>query len=263
MPATKTSETTQIVVNPIDQRTIRVAILGTQPLILNRQAEKAKRELLLPSGRKTTADRAANLKHDPLAEYRASPYVLPEDDAPTALAALSAWFKGAMMTASLDLPGTKRTQIGRLLWVEGQRVPLWGVPELFMSVTRSADINRTPDIRTRAIVPEWAVELDISFVSPLLNERSVINLLAAAGLIAGVGDWRPEKGKGTFGQFTLVNPDDARVQAIKARGDRAAQLAALREPGFYDAESEELFAWFRSQVEARGKSGLLTSLAAD
>jgi hypothetical protein len=231
-------------------------------LIVNRMAEKARRELLLPAGRRTAADRAQSLKHDPLAEFRASPYTLPSDEEPTYLAALAAWFKGSMMTAALELPGTKKAQIGRLVWVEGERLPLYGAPELMMSVVRSADMNKTPDIRSRCIVPRWATEIDITFVVPMLTERSIINLIAAAGMVSGVGDWRNEKGKGTYGQFVVTDPDDARFKEIVATGGRAVQRAAMETPAFYDEESEELYQWFESTVSERGRKGQLTSLSA-
>jgi hypothetical protein len=262
MAISKAPATSEVVVSPIQTKTIRLSILGTRPLIVSRMAEKARRELLLPSGRRTMADRAQSLKHDPLAEFRASPYTLPRDDEPTYLAALAAWFKGSMMTAALELPGTKKTQIGRLVWVEGERLPLYGAPELLMSVVRSADMNKTPDIRSRCIVPAWAVEIDITFVVPMLTERSIINLIAAAGMVSGVGDWRNEKGKGTYGQFIVTDPDDERFAEIVATGGREVQRAAMETPAFYDEESEELYQWFEATVSERGRKGQLTSLSA-
>lgn len=246
------TESATILVDPIRTETIELAILGTRPIILNRMAEKARRELLMPSGRKTTADRAQSLKHDPVAEFRASPYTLADDEQPTWLAHMASAFKGAMMSAALDLPGAKKTQIGRLVYVEGTYVPLYGIPEIFSSITRSADINRTPDVRTRAIVPEWAASIAVTFAVPLLNERSVINLLAAAGKICGIGDWRPEKGKGTFGQFAIADHSEVRYQEIIAAGGRAAQIAAMNDPKPYDQETEELLAWFEETATSRG-----------
>jgi hypothetical protein len=256
-----TAASTEVVIHQINTKTISVCILGTRPVVLNRASEKAKRELLLPAGRKTEADKQANLKHDPLAEFRAAPYTLPEPEEPTFLAGRADWFKGAMMTAALDLPGAKKTQIGRLVLVEGEKLPLWGLPECFMAIVRSAGIEKTPDVRTRAIVPRWAMELTVSFVSPMLNERSVINLLAAAGVTAGVGDWRPEKGKGTFGQFVVCDPEDERFLAVKAEGGRAAQMRAMGEPVSYDDETGEMLAWFEQEVRRRGKGDQLQQRA--
>ena len=128
-------------------------ILGTSPLILNRMSEKAKHELLLPRGRKTAVEKAMSLKHDPFAEYRASAHTLKNEQESTLLAIPATAFKGAIRTAALDMPGAKKAQIGRLTYIPGEYVGVYGLPRLFMSIVRSADMNRTPDVRTRAIVP--------------------------------------------------------------------------------------------------------------
>lgn len=146
-------------------------VVGTSPLILNRMSEKAKHELLLPRGRKSAVERATTLKHNPIEEYQASAYTLSDPCAPTYLAMLSTSFKGALRTA-LDMPGAKKAQIGRLTYIAGEMVGIYGVPKLFMSVTRSADINKTPDVRTRAIVPHWACRLVVTFVQPLFLRRA-------------------------------------------------------------------------------------------
>lgn len=232
---------------------IETGILGLTPYLHNRMSEKARRTLLYPSPRKNTAERAASLKHDPVEEFRASPYTLiDDDDAPTFLAVMASAFKGAMMTAALDLPGVSKAQIGRLVWVEGHYVPIYGDAKLHMSVTRSADIGKTPDIRTRAITPEWAAQIVISYVKPLINERTIVNLLTTGGRSSGVGDWRPEKGKGTFGQFRLVNVDDPALVKVMKNG-REQQIAALETAATFDAESAELLTWFETERKERGR----------
>lgn len=231
---------------------IETGVIGLTPYLHNRMSEKAKHELLFPKGRKNAAERAASLKHDPVEEFRASPYRLDDNESPAVLAVMASAFKGAMMTAALDLPGSSKAQIGRLIWVEGYHVPLWGTAKLHMSVTRSADIGKTPDIRTRAITPEWATIITISFVKPLITERTIVNLLSTGGRSAGIGDWRPEKGKGTFGQFQLASTDDAKLRRIMKQG-RAIQLAALEAAKPFDAESAELLTWYESERKARGR----------
>lgn len=233
----------------IDIRDIVFNVVGKTPLILNRMSEKAMREILFPHGSKTQAEKQSTLKHDPIAEYQASPYVLPE--APTLLALMSSAFKGAMATAALDLPGAKKTQIGRLVAIEGDYIPIYGLPRLFMSVVRSADMNRTPDIRTRAIVPRWAARLVVHFVMPILRPQDIVNLLSAAGLTAGVGDWRQEKGKGSYGSFTVVNDDDPELREILTHG-RAEQQAAMANPEPYDEETADMLSWWTGEVKRRG-----------
>jgi hypothetical protein len=228
-----------------------LALVGSSPLVFNRMSEKARQELLLPRGRKTAADKQASLKHDPMREFRASAYAMPEGDA--LLGIMATAVKGAMRTAALDLSGTSKAQIGRLVYVQGDYVPVYGVPKLFMSVVRQAGMNHTPDIRTRAIVPEWAALVHITYVVPLLTPTNIANLLAAAGITVGIGDFRQEKGAGNYGLFAVANPDDPAFVAIREEGGREAQAAAMASPAFYDEDSEVLFTWYEDERARRGK----------
>lgn len=249
--ASTTGTQTEIAIPRIDVARSAFYVVGTTPLVLNRMTRKSSEGLLAGGQKKTAAEKQSTLKHDPIAEFRASPYVFDDPTAPTLLAIVSSAFKGAMATAALDLPGTKKAQIGRLAYVEGDLTPVWGRPFLFMAVTRSADINRTPDVRTRAIVPYWAARLEVSYVQPILKAQAIVNLLTAAGLTAGVGDWRPEKGKGNYGQFMVVNEDDAELRRIMAVG-RTEQAAAMRDPEPYGSDTAELLSWFQDEVVRRG-----------
>ena len=228
-------------------------ILGKTPLILNCMSAKAARDLLLPR-KKTAADLAATLKHNPLEEYRASADKSEDPKAPTRLLLPATAFKGAMRSVAVDIPGAAKAQIGRLTYVEGNYVSIYGVPKLLMSIVRSADMNHTPDVRSRVIVPEWACRITVTFVMPLLCEKNVANLLAAAGVMRGVGDWRPEKGSGNYGQFALVPKSDPTWAGIVKAGNRATQDAALESPEPYDAKTAELFAWFIEEADRRGRS---------
>jgi hypothetical protein len=240
----------------VERGQLHVCVLGTSPIILNRMSEKAKRELLMPRGRKTATEKATSLKHHPMEEYRASAYQIRTADSPALLAVLATSFKGAMASAALDLPGAKKAQIGRLTYVEGDYVPIFGVPQLFMSVVRSADMNKTPDVRTRAIVPRWACRLSVTYIKPLIRPQAVLNLIAASGLSIGVGDWRPEKGKGNYGQFELVPEDHIEFAEICATGGRAAQEAAIETPTCYDDETSSLLAWFDEESANRSLRGV-------
>jgi hypothetical protein len=254
--ATKKQDVGAIDVLEVGQETAVYYLLGRTPLICNRMSAKARQELLLPRGRKNATERATTLKHVPMEEFRASPYTLSDEAAPTYLAALSAWFKRSMATAALDLPGTNKSQIARNIFVQGERIPLYGVPQLLMAVTRSADMARTPDVRTRAIIPSWAVQLSVTFTVPLLRGQMVSRLLAAAGMTIGVGDWRQEKGSGSYGLFEIVPPDHPALVHVMKDGTRAAQLAAMEAPECYDDETSELLSWFDSELDGRRLKGV-------
>jgi len=256
MATVKTKETTEISTIEIDTQTITFGLLGTTPIILNSMNAKVMQELLMPKGKKTTAERSGTLKHDPYAEFRRAPYTLPDDEAPTYLAHLATAFKKAIASTAVDLPGAKKAQLSRLMWVEGERIPIYGVPQIHMSVTRNSDMNHTPDVRTRCCVPQWAAIITVRFVVPILKDTVVASLLGAAGLIQGVGDWRPEKGSGTYGQFAVVDHDDKRIKDIMKIGGRKAQIKAMEHPDAYDNTTEELLGWFVAEADKRGFKGV-------
>lgn len=248
----KSEAGSEIQILEVVKGTMEFCILGTSPLIMNRMSQKVWFELLAPKGKKTAVEKASSLKHDPIQEFRNSPYVIADEKAPTLLCILPTAFKRAMGTAALDTPGAKKAQIGRLVYIEGEQLPIYGIPKVFMAITRSADMNRTPDVRTRALLPEWACKLKVTFTKPILREQSIANLLAAAGFQSGVGDWRQEKGSGSYGSFKLVSEDDPDFMRILKTQGRKEQQEAMDNPVAHNDETEEMLAWFEVEIKRRG-----------
>src|SRR5215469_8361388 len=116
---TTRKESSDIEVTKLEQGEVTFWLLGTTPFYCNRVAEKAKRELLLPrTGRLTAAQKEQNLKHDPDAEFRDSPYLRRPDDAgPTRVMMKATAIKGAIGQAAIDMPtAVARAQIDRLTY---------------------------------------------------------------------------------------------------------------------------------------------------
>lgn len=134
----------------------------------------------------------------------------------------------------------------------GDRIDLYGTPQIMLSITRCADISHTPDVRSRAILPRWACRVRINYASPAINDTAVANLAAAAGITAGIGDWRVEKGSGNYGQFMIVSPNDKTFLSIMKEG-RREQDAALLNPVAYDDESRDLLTWLETEFAKSGK----------
>jgi hypothetical protein len=259
VPKKKGSDGPLIDIIPMETGKLQCFVLGTMPLIFNAVSLKAQQELLFPSPPKNANERKTTLKHEPMSEYRASVYRFRQPDAPTRLYIPATAFKSAIGTAALRTPGSTKTEIGQLCWVTGtspdfgaDKIPVWGVPQMLMSVVRNSDQARTPDIRTRAILPHWCCSFMITHVMPGLTAKVLINLLSAAGLIAGIGDFRQEKGKGSYGQFDQVLQADPTAAQIIKVGGTAAQDAALDEPAYYDIETETLYNWFLEELVKRG-----------
>lgn len=252
MVAKKKEQEVEIV--EIQQDRIEFCVLGRSPLLLLKMSQKALHELLLPRGRKSAADKANSLKHEPYREFRDAPYQVP--DGPTLIAMPSVAFKKALAAVAVDIPGAAKAQISRLCHCEGQWTHIYGVPRMHMSVVRSADMNRTPDVRTRCVIPEWAAHVVMTYTRPLLTHTTIARLFAAAGVVNGVGEWRPQKGSGTYGQFDLVDPSDKRFKELIKKGGRDVQVKAMDNPLPFDDETAELYSWYTDEIHRRGVKGV-------
>jgi len=242
-------ETSQIVTIRIERNAVPIFVVGASPLIMHRQSQKTKQELLLPARKKNKAEQIVTMKHDPLQEYRDSVYRFRQPGA-TLLSFPAMAFKGALRAVAVDMPGARKSEIGRLTFIAEEQLPIWGTPVLKMDTVRQGGIARTPDVRTRASLPEWASTFNLIYQSPILSGEVVVSLFAAAGDIIGVGDFRPEKGVGNFGRFRLV--DKAEFDDTIARiGGAAAQERALNSPDYYDQDTQDLFEWFQAEASSR------------
>lgn len=250
-----TAKNTEIDIVAMRTGRMTVAIVGTSPLIMNKKSLKTIHELLFPRGPKSKIEKETTLKHDPMQEFRDSVYSF--ENPLTHLGFPAPGFKASVAGAALDMPGVARTTLGRLLWVKGVHIPIFGVPQIFMCGVKQGGINKTPDIRTRAILPRWAAIAEIEYVKPNLTEKAVVSLVSAAGIVIGLGDFRPEKGKGAFGQYRWADPDDAELCDIMRGEAKEAQLAAMKQPTPYDADTEELLIWFHDELKNRDRQELL------
>jgi uncharacterized protein YnzC (UPF0291/DUF896 family) len=243
-------------IQPIVMSTTGFRLLGTSPLIMNRYASKAKQALLFPEEKKNKAAKREHLKHDPLAEFRDCMYRNRSDSEPTLLHFPQGAFSKAMAFAALDVPGASKAEILRLVSIASLQVNIYGTPMLGMDMVRSSNTARTPDVRTRAYLPEWCCEVTISYPKSLIGPLQVLNLLTAAGYIVGLGDYRPQKG-GAYGRFTVVDPngkDEMGKYKLVQKQARTTQQAAFNVPDFFDDDSRELYEWFISELERREKT---------
>lgn len=247
MAASK-SETLQI--DALKQGRVTLRLIGTTPLYLNSMSAKAKRTMLIGSERKTAAEKKL-LRHDPETEFRDSIYRMPGGD--TLLGFPAPGVKAAMATAALETPGVTKTSVQRLIFLPEQKIHIWGRPYLKCDVVRNADPKRTADIRTRAFLPRWCAEIDIAFVQPTLSIHAIVSLLANAGAIIGIGDFRQEKGRGSYGTFAVDTEGGDWQNAwdeITAEG-RAVQELAMAHPEFADDETAELMAMLEEERARR------------
>jgi hypothetical protein len=237
-------------ITQLKKGSLRVRVIGQTPLMQNRMSAKVMQGLLVGSAKKTKAEKAA-IKHHPVEEYRSAMELM--KDGPTAIGLRVVALKTAMCTAALETAGITKTASQRLLFMPGELTALYGTPQLDMRIVRSADMNRTPDVRSRPIFPKWGAEFDIEFVSPQLSAQSVAALLYNAGILIGIGDGRQEKGKLGYGGFRMIPDDviDDEWSELVAEHARPAQEAAIVAPEFFNDETESLFDFYMEETQRR------------
>ena len=160
-----------------------------------------------------------------------------------------------MATAALETAGITKTSVQRLIFLPQTHVQIWGTPQLKIDMVRSADMNKTPDMRTRAYLPRWCAEVDIAYVQPTLDAHSIVSLLTNAGSIVGIGDFRQEKGRGSFGTFSVHTEQS--MGSFQGDWDelmkeaRDVQQAALDNPEYADDQTAELMAFLAEERSRR------------
>ncbi len=249
--AVKKAET-GLQIDALKQGRITLRMIGTTPMYFNAMSAKAKRTLLIGGGKKTAAEKK-ELKHDPEQEFRDSVYRAPSGD--TLLCFPAPGVKAAMATAALETAGVTKTTVNRLIFLPEQKIRIWGKPYLKMDVVRSADMNKTPDIRSRAFLPRWCAEIDIAYVAPTLSAYSVVSLLQNAGAIVGIGDFRQEKGRGSYGTFAVAGAEDMgdwqEAWDEITQEARAVQEEAMANPECADEETDELMVILEEERQRR------------
>jgi hypothetical protein len=251
MAFSKRTEEKTITIQLLEQGTVEIYFVGKSWLFMNRMPKKAMEQLLLPPLSQNRASRQSVLKHDPVAEFRDSIYRNRDDNAPTLVHIPNNAFKKAMAQAALDTPGATKAEIGRHVQVIDETVHIYGTPYLDMRIVRQAGINKTPDVRTRAIFKSWGGKITVQYTRGIVRENFIANLMANAGIITGVGDGRIEKGTFAFGAWDVVHENDPRLLDLMKHHGRKAQLAAMQTPIAANEDTEELLAWFESELIRR------------
>ena len=244
----KPTAATTMEIHALKQGRIKLRMIGQTPLYFNSMGAKAWRDLLVGGGKKTAAEKK-NIKHNPEQEFRDSVYKKSTGD--TYLCFPAAGVKGAMATAALETEGIKKTSVQRLIFLPESQIQVWGKPYLKMDIVRSADMNKTPDVRTRAYLPNWCAEVDIKFVTPTLSAFSIVSLLQNAGTIVGIGDFRQEKGRGSYGTFSVASSEEMGEQQEIwddiTQEAREVQELAMEYPECADEQTRELMQFIQEE----------------
>ena len=165
-------------------------------------------------------------------------------------------FKKAMLTASTQIKGLKKTQLRTQLFIVGSSIPIQYRSETArMDIVRLSGMTRVPDVRFRPSFHDWKARLAIQFTDPL-QVQSVVDLLNRAGKV-GIGEWRPDC-DGTFGTFVVSRHIASAAEREEVHKQCSVPLVPLVVPQWaLDAEIDpellrKLFSESATQSEENG-----------
>lgn len=203
-----------IEIKAINNKIVKIKIVGDTPLIVHAWSEKAKR-MMLEAQMKTTKTKARDIR-DPFDDFINSMYWLTEKPESTEEAFAKAVKKGAKWgfpVGSIKMAGNAAAY--RNGWVKNQmqlrgsyflRTEYGDMAEILNSkpIMRE-DMVRvgmgTADLRYRAEFRDWSMEMNLEYnADGDITLEQIINVINAGGYSVGIGEWRPEK-DGDFGRY--------------------------------------------------------------
>jgi hypothetical protein len=182
----------QLIIPPLDVRSLILRIIGDAPLIVHRFSEKARRQML--DKQMGVASEGRQFKN-PEEDFRDSLYIMANGR--HGFPAIA--FKNACVTACTST-GKAITKVAarQAFHVVGDLIEIEGTPTMREDTVRiGAGIA---DIRHRGEFREWACRLLIRYNARVISDQQLISLMNLAGFSVGVGEWRPER-DGQFGRF--------------------------------------------------------------
>lgn len=209
-------------------------IRGTAPLIMHAFGAKAK-EVMVKAQTEPHSEQGGRGKKkqprviedevlDMLQVHGVRPKTWKEAQSPkkaTTYVIPAHWIRLVMCHAAWKRHGIFKGDAATYFWVHASlpdnMIPLQyeGVPEIREDVVRLNDMKKTAMVRYRPNFVEWWLDLEIEFDALQVTPKALLLWLKTAGVIGGLGDYRPEKGPGgRFGTFEIVD-GSAYVQLAK------------------------------------------------
>ena len=192
-------------------KTIKIKIIGTAPYLQCRFAAKAIAKIMTKQQAGSTATKGKKASHPPR-DY--------DDDFKGAIHKSADGWYGIPATAfrqaaisACRLVNFKATLAKLSIFIDAEgydevdSTPLVRIdskPEKHVMMGRNSDMNRTPDVRVRAIYKKWSATLTVRFDEDQFHTADVVNLFMRIGQQVGVGEGRPDSrnsagmGLGTF-----------------------------------------------------------------
>jgi len=186
---------TKVTIPKTNIRERLIPIKGTNPLIVHRFGEKARKQILDIQNKSAKKDKT----RDPEKEYLDCLYCLNGSEK-TGFPAIG--FKMAMVRAGKAL-GYVMTDLKGAIFVEpdnGELIEIKGDYHMRTDMVRVG--NGGSDIRYRPEYTEWKAVLRIRYNAGVLSDESIAQLVQEAGFSVGIGEWRPQR-NGIYGRWEI------------------------------------------------------------
>lgn len=209
MAIKKTTQEFQI--PPLNQKTMKVRIEGTAPIIFHKWSQKAITMILDKQLKKASKGRETR---NPEEEYEDSFYY----DASDRVAIPARNIKSAITNSARFIEGVQMVLLRGTIFIRGDVDGFIPILVKNKVVTRK-DVRRntsewmrrdevtvgmgSADLRFRGQLKEWSAEFLIEFDANNLSAEQVLNLLQRAGFSQGLMEWRPER-NGDSGTFKIA-----------------------------------------------------------
>lgn len=198
----KTGSKTEIIQLPkFTQAAVQITVRGRTALITNAFSEQD--FLKIEEGQK--GDKAIGKKErqgrDPQTEYLGKIYRT-SDGRPGFPAN---GIKRSMVTAGGRFTDAVSTRLRGFFTIPDEIVPIISPyqPRMRRDRVRLSDMKRTTSVAYRPEFLQWSMEIPFVYSEQHIDAQGLANLLAFAGSLVGIGDWRPEC-NGNFGMFDVV-----------------------------------------------------------
>lgn len=218
LPATDapSSRNTRIELPRVDLQWVRVEIIGTSPLIVNRFREEALRGM---EGKQQGEAKTKKPPRKPEVEFFESNHICLGYNDPARIKDCLFGFpaiglKKAVANAAYRFGGTKDVvSVASSLFMHGPYgglLPIYDASKAKKSVPALPTMRRDPvvlsggtaSIAYRPAYFPWKMEVDVRYWPAMMSLESLVNGIVLAGQFVGIGAWRIEK-KGDKGAFTI------------------------------------------------------------
>jgi hypothetical protein len=182
--------------------------VGTSPLLVHQWGKKSVIEMLA----KMTGHDLTRLPKDLKEDYEESSYKNERGEHVMPCRII----KKVGVAGAISAGGAiSKAALNRGLRIMGHTAPIKNSkPQMDVRITRTSGMNKTPDVRARALYPDgWTIDFVVRFYPKMIAPQKIVHVFRLAGEDIGFCEMRLEKGF-SYGAFEVESVPEARIPAI-------------------------------------------------